>query len=176
MASAHEIASDLLRTFAQNVVARRPPWTYGQYATALGKDPRDYGLAVGMAMHAIGAICVVRQLPVAPLFWVRRADNQDAGIFESDSLERKFVIEGGNYDTMYVVAREYRYDESEFDKLHQALEKSLASGKVNEWSPHGIWHLTFAKKPKDSNLTYFERAMARYRALFEEMKRQRDTK
>ena len=68
MPSAHEIALDVLRSFGPNVVAHRPPWTYGQYANAIGRDPAEYGLAIGKSMHAIGALCVIRQLPVAPLY------------------------------------------------------------------------------------------------------------
>ena len=94
MATAHEIALDVLRSFGPNVVARRPSLTYGQYATAIGRSPAEYGLAIGKAMHAIGAACVIRQVPVAPLFWVRRADDEPRGIFESDPLERQYIIDG----------------------------------------------------------------------------------
>ena len=74
---------------------------------------------------------------------------------------------------MYVVAREYHYSAEEFTRLEAALQKSLASGNVANWSPHEIWHLTFFKKPKDSTLTYYERAMNRYRELFDAIKSQR---
>lgn len=173
MPSAHEIALDVLRSFGPNVVARRPPWTYGQYANAIGRDPAEYGLAIGKSMHAIGAICVIRQLPVAPLFWVRRADDEPRRIFETDALERLHIVDTKDIDTMYVVAREYHYSRDEFTGLEAALGKSLASGRVANWSPHEIWHLTFFKKPTDSALTYYERAMNRYRELFDLIKSQR---
>ena len=176
MASAHEIAANLLSVFGQNVVARRPPMTYGQYATAIDKAPAEYGLAVGKAMHAIGALCVLRQLPVAPLYWVRNANDEPRGIFESDPLERHYIVESKDIDIMYVVAREYTYSAEEFTGLEEALRKSLANGHVSGWSPHEIWHLTFSKHPKESPTTYYERAMARYRGLFVQIKAEKGVK
>ena len=44
-------------------------------------------------MHAIGALCVVRQLPVAPLYWVQRADGEHRGVFEQDAIERQYIVE-----------------------------------------------------------------------------------
>ena len=173
MPSAYEIAGDLLRVFGENVLTRRPPRTYGQYATALGKSPRSYGLAVGQAMHAIGAVCVVQKVPVAPLFWVKRADNQDRAIFESDPTEFLYVVASGDYDTMYVVAREYIYKQEEFDRMESTLKKMLAKGSLNSWSPHAVWHETFRKKPKDCEQTYYERAMSHYRELFAQIKASR---
>lgn len=170
MPSAHEIAADVLRTFGPNVVARRSPLTYGQYASAIGRNPAEYGLAVGKAMHAIGALCVVRQLPVAPLFWVRNSNDEPRGIFESDPLEHRYIVESKDIDTMYVVAREYSYSTEEFSGLEDALRKSLSAGHVSGWSPHELWHLTFSKRPKASSVTYYERAMARYRDLFARIK------
>ena len=173
MASAHEIALDVLRSFGPNVVARRSPMSYGQYAQAIGKDPREYGLAVGKAMHAIGALCVVKQIPVAPLYWVQRADGEDRGIFESNALERQHIIESKDIDTMYVVAREYKYNISEFDSLEASLRKSIDERKITHWSPHEIWQLTFNLKPSGDNRTYYARAMDRYRSILAEIKSKR---
>lgn len=173
MASAHEIAADVLRSFGPNVVARLAPRTYGQYAGAVGRSGAEYGLAVGKAMHAIGALCVIRQVPVAPLYWVRRADDGYRGIFESDLLERQHIIESKDIDTMYVVAREYHYSTEEFAGIETALRKSLAAGNVAMWSPHDIWRLAFLKCPKNSSLTYYQRAMSRYRELFTQIKSQK---
>ncbi len=102
--------------------------TYGQYASAIGRDPAKYGLAVGKAMHAIGAICIIRQVPVAPLFWVRREDGGHRGIFESDAQERKYILDSNDIGTMYVVSREYHYTNEEFTGLEAALRKSLTFG------------------------------------------------
>jgi hypothetical protein len=79
-------------------------------------------------------------------------------------------------DTMYVVSREYHYTSEEFAGLEAALRKSLASGNVANWSPHQIWHLTFLKCPKESALTYYQRAMNRYRELFTQIKSQKAAK
>lgn len=176
MASAYEIAADVLKVFSENLVARRAPKSYGQYASAINKRPAEYGLAVGKAMHAIGALCVVRQIPVAPLFWVRRDDNGYRGIFESDQLERQYIIESGDFDLMYVVAREYTYQAEELDGLGRALARSLASGNILNWSPHKLWHLTFQTKVKDSEQTVYERAISRYRELFSAIKTEKESK
>jgi hypothetical protein len=173
MPEAYKIAGDLLPLFGENVVARRPPLTYGQYAAALGMPAKKYGLAVGQAMHAIGAACVVQKVPVAPLFWVRRSDNEDRAIFENDPTEFLYVITSDNYDTMYVVAREYHYKPEEFIKLEKTLKRMLAKGSLENWSPHKVWHETFRVKRKDSEHTYFECAMLHYRALFSEIKAER---
>ena len=125
MASAYEIAAGVLRSFSANVVARRPPMTYGQYAAAIGRIPAHYGLAVGKAMHAIGALCVIRQVPVAPLYWVQRVDGAERRIFESDQLEHKYIIESKDIDIMYVVSREYSYTNEEFVGIESDLQISI---------------------------------------------------
>lgn len=173
MASSYEIAVDVLRAFGPNVVSRRPPMTYGHYASAIGQEPEKYGLAVGQAMHAIGALCVIHQVPVAPLHWIRSANDSYRGIFESDPLERQKIVESKDIDDMYVVSREYHYTQEEFDGIENALLKSLESGRISDWSPHRLWHLIFVKKPAESSLTYYERAMMHYRALLLEIKARR---
>src|SRR5690606_9950747 len=145
----------------------------GQYAQAIGKDSREYGLAVGKAMHAIGALCVVKQIPVAPLYWVQRADGEDRGIFESNALERQHIIESKDIDTMYVAAREYKYNISDIDYLEASLRKSIDEKKITHWSPHEIWQLTFNLKPSGDNRTYYARAMDRYRSILAEIKSKR---
>ena len=169
MPSAHEIAVALLDRFAENVVAKRGPYSYGHYAAAIGKNPREYGLAIGQAMHAIGALCVIRQVPVAPLFWVERTDGGERGIFESDPIERARIIDTKDFDVMSVVAREHVYTREEFAGISAAMQKSLASGNLGRWSPHAIWHLTFRKKPTGEDITYYDRAMRRYREIFAEL-------
>lgn len=173
MASSHEIAVDVLRAFGTNVVSRRPPMTYGHYASVIGQEPEKYGLAVGQAMHAIGALCVIRQVPVAPLHWIRSANDSYRGIFESDPVERQKIIESKDIDDMYVASREYHYTQEEFDGIEKALLKSLESGHIAGWSPHRLWHLTFVKRPAESSFTYYQLAMMRYRALLLELKTHR---
>jgi hypothetical protein len=176
MSSAFEIAFDVLSAFGQNVVARKPPLSYGSYARLIGRAPSKDGLAIGKAMHAIGAICVVRALPVAPLHWVKREGNGERHVFESDPLERHYILEQSHYDTMFVVAREYRYSEQDFDGIEKALRVALASENPRKWSPHKLWHRTFVTRPKDSELTYFELAMRRYEKLLAEFRAERAAK
>lgn len=174
MPAAQEIARELLHCFAANVVARRSPSTYGEYAHAIGRDPADYGIAVGQAMHVLGALFVFRQIPVAPLYWVRRADNAYRGIFESDDLERHFIIESGDIDVMYVVSREYHYSMAEFEELDQRLQTAFDSGKAAKWSPHMLWRAAFSTSVPGSDLTVYRRAMARYHQIFAQLKSERD--
>lgn len=169
MSISNEIALDLLRVFGQNVLSHRVR-TYGDYAHLIGRMGASDGLAVGKAMHAIGAVCVVEQLPVAPLFWVESANGAGKSVFESDPDERRYVIEAGNYDTMYVVAREYSYTREEFDRLESRVTKLLATDEPAKWSPHRLWRVVFRTKPKGSPETYFERAMARYREINETLR------
>ena len=73
---------------------------------------------------------------------------------------------------MYVVAREYRYSMSEFEKLQQAMKKLIAKAPP-DWTPHFLWHLAIVNKPKGDTRTYLERAMHRYDTLLAEFKAQR---
>jgi len=107
MATAHEIALQLLPWFAENVVARNPPLSYGYYAGKIGRDPAKEAIIVGHAMHAIGAVCVIRQLPVAPLHYVKRMDGEARQVFASNKLEADYVLR--HVGKMRIVAREYRF-------------------------------------------------------------------
>jgi hypothetical protein len=141
MSSAFEIALDVLNAFAPNVIARKSPMSYGKYAALIGRTPSKDALAVGKAMHAIGAVCVVRALPVAPLYWVESEAGGEKGVFESDALERQFVLNPGHFGTMYVVAREYRYTAQDFQGVEKALRVALKN--PSKWSPHKLWHKAF---------------------------------
>ena len=164
MATGKELALQLLPAFAENVVARRSPMTYGFYAKAIGRDPAKEAISIGPAMHAIGAVCVIQQLPVAPLYWVTREAGEPRQVFASDVLESHHILDRGRFDTMYVVAREYRYSMAEFERLQQAMEK-LINKAPPDWTPHFLWRLAIVKKPKGEDQTYLERAMSRYEAL-----------
>jgi hypothetical protein len=172
MATGQELALQLLPVFAENVVARNKPQTYGFYAKQIGRDPAKGAISLGPAMHAIGAVCVIQQLPVAPLHWVVRAQGEPRQVFANDPLEAQEILKKERFDTMYVVAREYRYTMAEFDKVRQNLEK-LISKAPPDWSPHFLWHLAIVKKPRGEALTYLERAMARYSTLLAELKAER---
>lgn len=172
MATGQELALQLLPLFAENVVARRSPKTYGYYAKLIGRDPAKEAISIGPAMHAIGAVCVIQQLPVAPLYWVVRAQGEPRQVFANDILESHHILEQGRFDTLYVVAREYRYSMAEFEKLQQAMEKLIAKAP-SDWTPHFLWHLAIVKKPKGEDQTYLERAMHRYDTLLAEFKAER---
>ena len=88
-------------------------------------------------MHAIEAVCVIQQLPVAPLHWVVRAHGEPRKVFANDPLESREILDKRRFDTMYVVAREYHYSMTEFEKIHQNLE------------------MLIAKAPQDGRLMFF---------------------
>ena len=172
MATGQELALQLLSVFAENVVARHSPKTYGYYAKLIGRDPAKEAISIGPAMHAIGAVCVIQQLPVAPLHWVVRAEGEPRQVFASDVLESHHILDRQRFDTMYVVAREYRYSMAEFEKLQQAM-KTLIDKAPRDWTPHFLWHLAIVKKPKGEDQTYLERAMLKYETLLAEFKAER---
>jgi hypothetical protein len=172
MATGQELALQLLPFFAENVVARHSPRSYGYYAKLIGRDPAKEAISIGPAMHAIGAVCVIQQLPVAPLHWVIRAKGEPRQVFASDVLESHHILERGRFDTMYVVAREYRYSIAEFERLQQAMEK-LINKAPPDWTPHFLWHLAIIKKSKGEDQTFLERAMSRYELLQAQFKEER---
>lgn len=173
MATGHELALQLLPAFAENVVARHPPRTYGFYAKLIGRDPATEAISIGPAMHAIGAVCVIQQLPVAPLYWVTREEGEPRQVFASDTLESHHILDLGRFDTMFVVAREYRYSMAEFERLQKAMEKVLTGKAPASWTPHFLWHMAIVKKPKGESHTFLERAMSRYEMLFAKLKEER---
>lgn len=171
MPIAHEIAAKVLPIFGKNVVAKKA-WTYGQYAHAIGREPAEYGQAIGKAMHAIGALCVIKELPVAPLHWVKRAGGGYRKIFESDPIERKYIIESNDIKVMYIVSREYRYTMRDFELLENTFNESLESGLLYKISLHELWHLTFKEKVEGLSKTYYERAMEKYHILLSQFQSQ----
>lgn len=46
--------------------------SYGVYAKATGWDPAKDSIVIGKAIHAIGGVCVLVGIPVAPLHFVER--------------------------------------------------------------------------------------------------------
>jgi hypothetical protein len=130
-------------------------------------------MVVGPAMHLIGALCIICQLPVAPLYWVTRADNEPKDVFASDVMEAKHVLP--HHSTLYVVSRDYGYSRADFDAISRRLKKMLLETEKypSDWTPHFMWHQVILKHPKNSTQTYFERALQRYESLFEELRTQR---
>lgn len=166
MASARDIALDVLPHFIESVLARRVH-SYGYYAASIGRVPERDAVSMGPAFHAIGASCIFFCIPVAPLFFVERSDGEARTIFESDALEARDVLP--HYDVMYVAAREYTYSADEFQKVDRLLRKNAPLN----WSPHDLWHVAIVKKPKDQDKTYLQIALARYKSIIEEEKRRK---
>jgi hypothetical protein len=168
MATAHEIALQVLPWFAENVVARNPPLSYGYYAGKIGRDPAKEAIIVGHAMHAIGAVCVIRQLPVAPLHYAKRMDGEARQVFASNKLEADYVLR--HVGKMRIVAREYHFTAEEFEGLAGVMRKVLTGKAPASWTPHVLWEMVIKERPKNSDQTYLQRALSHYDKLWAEMK------
>ncbi len=167
MSTAREVALEVLPYFAKNVLAKQQR-TYGYYAASIGRDSAKEGMVIGKAMHAIGAACVFTFVPVAPLFYVERADGEWRGVFEEDDLERERVLP--HYDVMLVTAREHVYTEKDFSRVERALRQVLPKYlKPTQLSPHDLWHVALLNKFKDGD-TFFERALGTYQQELKQMK------
>ena len=170
MSLVKEIAAQLLPHFSQSVLAKAPH-TYGYYAKLIGRDPAKEAITIGPAMHCIGALCIICQIPVAPLYYVYGADKEARQVFSSDALEATVVLP--HFETLFVTAREYNYSQSEFDVVAKALAKVVAK---HDWGPHFMWHAVVANRPKGLDQTYFERALQKYEVMLKEMKANRKKK
>jgi len=105
------MTAEVLPHFVEAVLAGHQR-TYGYYAQKIGRDPATESIAIGPVMHLIGAICVFRRIPIAPLYYVTRADGEPRNIFAADPLESRYVLP--HFDTLYIAAREYKYGSVEF--------------------------------------------------------------
>jgi hypothetical protein len=167
MATALELALEVLPHFSQRVMAARV-LPYGAYAAAIGRDPAKESMVIGQAMHTIGAACVFAAVPVAPLHFVKRSDGEWRGVFQSDVVEAQHVLP--HYDLLYVTARAYKYSDDDFSRIDNALRKVLPKYLPPEYiSPHHLWHAAVYSKLNDGT-TFFGRALAKYRELFESLK------
>jgi len=168
MPSAREIALEVLPHFKENVLAGHV-LTYGAYAKSIGRDVATESMVVGQAMHAIGGMCAFAAIPVAPLYFVQRADKEWRGIFESDPSERTHVLP--HYDLLCVAARIHVYSPDDFRRIDKGLRDVLPKYlKPNQLSPHDIWHVAIYNKLKDGS-TPFERSLERYRQIVDAAKR-----
>ncbi len=163
MSSAREIALAVLPHFRSSVLARRAH-NYGYYAAAIGRNPKTESMVIGPAMHAIGGICAIAGIPIAPLFFVKRQDGAWRKIFEEDPLESRDVLP--HYKILYVTARDHPYSEKEFERIAKGLNEVVPK----DWGPHLIWHVAVATKPKNSEETYWERSLRKYQQLYEDSK------
>lgn len=171
MASARDIAIEVLPYFAKNVLAGRVH-PYGVYAKDIGRDPSIESMVIGKAMHAIGAVCVLAMVPVAPLYFVRRADGEWPGIFESDYAESTYVLP--HYDLLYVTAREFHYSENDFARVEKGLREVLPK-LSDDFSPHDVWRWAIYTK-LNNGTTPLERALEKYQVLREELRSKKASK
>ena len=167
MSKIREIALEVLPHFAKNVLSGQI-FPYGVYAHAIGRDPSKQSMVIGHAMHAIGAACVMKQIPVVPLHYVGRADGAWRGIFEEDALEAATVRP--HYETLYVAAKIYKYTERDFRRIEIILRDILPKHLPAEsLSPHPLWHVVINGKTKD-NSTFFFRALTAYQKMIDEQR------
>jgi hypothetical protein len=167
MTSARELAIEVLPHFERAVLAGHV-YAYGHYASAIGRSSETESMIIGKAMHAIGAVCVLAKIPIAPLHFVRRADGEWRGVFESNTHERIHVLP--HYNLLYVTARDYKYTTSDFARVRKALADVLPKYlPSDQLSPHDIWRWALHAKLKDGR-TPWELALARYRELFASIK------
>jgi hypothetical protein len=162
MATAREIALEVLPHFKENILAGRV-LTYGVYARAIGRKPSKDAMAIGKAMHIIGATCVLARIPIAPLHYVSRADHEWRGIFESDSIEQRYVLP--HYDLLLVTARVYRYTEEDFRRIEKGLREVIPRYIPRHLSsPHQVWHIVALNKLDDGR-SILDVALEAYREI-----------
>lgn len=167
MAKAQEIAVEVFPHFRRNVLARSIH-AYGWYAAQVGRDPAREAIVVGQVMHAIGAVCVLCTVPIAPLHYVKAESGTPRKVFEANGLEAAFVLP--HYDLLYVVAREHRYTEEQLDMVERTLRRWTESEKLCDTSPHELWSMALRRTPKGGSTTYFDLALHHYRRLNEAMR------
>jgi hypothetical protein len=164
------MAIEVLPHFERNVLEGRVH-SYGVYAKAIGGDPAKDSMSVGQAMHAIGGACVLLAIPVAPLYFVKRSDEQRRGVFEADPTEALRVLP--HYELLYVTARMFKYSRKDFQRIDHVLRDVLPKHlRPDQLSPHDIWHLAINTSRPDG-MTSFVRALNRYREMFAEIETER---
>jgi hypothetical protein len=173
MTTAREIAIEVLPHFTERVLARRVS-SYGFYAKAIGRNPAKESMVIGQAMHAIGAVCVLARVPVAPLHFVERTDGDWRGVFEADPAEQIHVLP--HYNLLCVTARVHKYTEKDFARVRLGLRETLPKPlRPDQMSPHDIWRLAIYSKLQDST-TPLQRALAQYQTIFDAAKARRQAK
>lgn len=162
MSTARELALEVLPHLEANVLAGLT-LTYGFYARAIGRSPSKDAMAIGKAMHIIGATCVMARIPVAPLHYVSRLDQEWRGIFEGDSIERAYVLP--HYDLLLVSARVYRYTKHDFVQLEMGLREVIPEFFPRHLSsPHHVWHVLALNTLQDGR-SILDVALEEYRRL-----------
>jgi hypothetical protein len=165
MATAREVAIEVLPYFEQSVLAGHVlPYRY--YASSIGRDAAKESMVIGQAMHAIGGVCALCAIPIAPLFFIKRSDDEWRGIFEGNPSEQQYVLP--HYDLLYVTAREYKYTAKDFQRLSHGLKEVLPKHLgPDQLSQHDIWRVVIHSKLQDGT-TPLDRAILKYKEIYAE--------
>jgi len=168
MSTALELATAVLPNFKKNVLGGRRR-TYGYYARFIGRDPAKESMVIGKAMHVIGAACIMARVPVAPIYFVERADGEWRGIFENAASESLHVRPF--WTTLFVSSRIYKYTEDDFARVERLLNELIPRYFPAKWqTPHRIWtYLIYTKT--QCGTTWLQRALAHYEEIITEAKR-----
>ncbi len=92
-------------------------------------------------------------------------------VFASDPIESHYVLP--HHELLYVLSREHIYTQTEFDLIARSLAKIIEDKWPPTHTPHTIWRNIALKRPKGSNQTYLERALMKYEAELEVIKKSR---
>lgn len=170
MASSLELAQAVMPQFRASVL-RGEVRTYGSYARAIGRNEAKESMVVGMAMHAIGAACILTLVPVAPIHYVARADQGWRGIFESAYAEKTKVLPAWN--VLAVSARVHSYNEAEFDQVELAIREVIPEFFPKQFqSPRELWRV-IAYSKIEGEKTFLDRALAAYTLRIEDARAKR---
>lgn len=169
MSKSLDLAIQVLPHLSANA-RRGQTWqqTYGYYASTVGLDPVKNGMAIGMAMHVIGAGCIFAKVPVAPIHYVERADGEWQGIFESSYSEKTKVLPYWN--VLATSARIHIYTEEDFERVRIALSSVLPKHLPSLNSPRKLWHF-IAVKEVLPGITWLQRAVSSYEEVIAGRKR-----
>ena len=167
MSTAIEIATLVLPHLKDNVLKG---WTrtYGYYANAIGRTAAKDSMAVGMAMHTIGAACVFCCIPIIPLHFVESTNEKYQGIFDTEYSERNFVKP--HWAKLVVTSRDYKYTDQDFRILQKALEEILPTvfSKAGQ-SPKSLWrYIIYQESPGEG--TWLNRALSEYEEIFAQLR------
>ena len=165
MADSLSIAQSVLPHLLEHV-ARGPQWirSYGFYAERIGMKAEQGGLAIGMAMHTIGAACVLAKVPVIPIHYVERADGEWRGIFESEYAEKCYVL--SHWNLLATSSRVHVYTEANLGSVAKALNTVIPAHLQSLSTPKQLWRFLIYNE-SSHGVTWLHRALPAYEASIE---------
>ncbi|HSV50735.1 MAG TPA: hypothetical protein VLJ57_01360 [Burkholderiaceae bacterium] len=173
MATSLQIACEVLPHFEANALNGHTR-TYGFYAQAIGRNPAKDAMAIGKAMHIIGAACIMAAVPVAPIHFVDRADGEWRGIFERSALERTYLLP--HWDVLVVSSRAHKYTSDEFRTMAILLNDRVPTVFPEDMqTPDKIWQILIPMRDHRANgeRTLLQTALIRYEQIIAEAKARR---